>query len=102
VSEGLGQTVTAGAAKSKQSNTNRDKGIGVTVYVGQQRGTRAARFLSRAIRDNGRCGVVDRALHRGRSRCGARRPDLIARDIRDLDLYHPWDLPVERAIESPR
>ena len=25
--------------------------------------------------------------------------DLLAREIPDLDLFHPWDLPVERAIE---
>ena len=27
---------------------------------------------------------------------------LLARDIPDLDLFHPWDLPVERAIELAR
>jgi len=26
-------------------------------------------------------------------------PEELARDPRDLDLFHPWDLPVERAIE---
>ena len=30
---------------------------------------------------------------------GLADPDLLARDFPELDLYHPWDLPVERAIE---
>jgi PmbA protein len=30
---------------------------------------------------------------------GLADPDRLAKDIRDLDLWHPWDLPVERAIE---
>jgi PmbA protein len=29
-------------------------------------------------------------------------PDLLAHDVPDLDLYHPWDLPVEQAIEQAR
>jgi PmbA protein len=33
---------------------------------------------------------------------GLAEPELLARDIPDLDLWHPWDLPVERAIELAR
>jgi PmbA protein len=29
-------------------------------------------------------------------------PSLLARDFRDLDLFHPWDLPVEQAIDLAR
>ena len=38
VSEGLGQTVTVRRGEVETIEYNRDKGIGVTVYVGQQRG----------------------------------------------------------------
>jgi PmbA protein len=70
------------------------------VYVGQQRGhASSSDFSQQAIRD-----TVDAALSIARftapdPAAGLADPDLIARDIRDLDLYHPWDLPVERAIE---
>ena len=100
VSEGLGQTVTVRRGEVETIEYNRDKGIGVTVYVGQQRGhASSSDFSQQAIRD-----TVDAALSIARftapdPAAGLADPDLIARDIRDLDLYHPWDLPVERAIE---
>jgi PmbA protein len=79
---------------------NRDKGIGVTVYVGQQRGhASSSDFSPQAVRD-----TVDAALSIARFTAPddcAGLPDLelIARAIPDLDLWHPWDLPVEQAIE---
>ena len=79
---------------------NRDKGIGVTVYVGQQRGhASSSDFSAQALRD-----TVDAALSIARFTAadpyaGLADPELLARDIPDLDLWHPWDLPVERAIE---
>jgi hypothetical protein len=34
--------------------------------------------------------------------CAGLPMPLLAKDFRDLDLFHPWDLPVERAIELAR
>lgn len=100
VSEGFGQTVTVRRGEVETIEYNRDKGIGVTVYVGQKRGhASSSDFSKQAVRD-----TVDAALSIARFTApddcaGLADPELIARDIPDLDLWHPWDLPVERAIE---
>jgi PmbA protein len=93
VSEGFGQTVTVRRGEVETIEYNRDKGVGVTVYVGMQRGQ------AQAVRD-----TVDAALSIARFTApddcsGLADADLIARDIPNLDLWHPWDLPVERGIE---
>jgi PmbA protein len=100
VSEGFGQTVTVRLGEVETIEYNRDKGFGVTVYVGQQRGhASSSDFSPQAVRD-----TVDAALSIARFTApddcaGLADADLIARDIPDLELWHPWDLPVERAIE---
>jgi PmbA protein len=100
VSEGFGQTVTARQGEVETIEYNRDKGIGVTVYIGKQRGHASSSDLSpQALRD-----TVDAALAIARYTAtddcaGLADPDRLAREFPDLDLIHPWDMPVERAIE---
>jgi PmbA protein len=98
-SEGFGQTVTVRQGEVETIEYNRDKGIGVTVYIGKQRGhASTSDFSPKAMRD-----TVDAALSIAKFTAsddcaGLADPDLVARDVPDLDLWHPWDLPVERAI----
>ena len=49
VSEGFGQTVTVRCGEVETIEYNRDKGIGVTVYVGQQRGHASSSDFSRRL-----------------------------------------------------
>ena len=99
-SEGFGQTVTVRQNEVETIEYNRDKGIGVTVYLGKQRGhASTSDFSMQALRD-----TVDAALSIARFTAsddcaGLADPDLLARDFPDLGLWHPWNLPVERAIE---
>ena len=103
VSEGFGQTVTARQGEVETIEYNRDKGIGVTVYIGQQRGhASSSDFAPQAVRD-----TVDAALAIARFTAsddcaGLADPDMLAREFPDLDLMHPWDMTVERAIEMAR
>ena len=103
VSEGFGQTVTARQGEVETIEYNRDKGIAVTVYIGKQRGhASSSDFAPQAVRD-----TVDAALaiarHTAIDECaGLADPDSLAREFPDLDLLHPWDMPVERAIEMAR
>jgi PmbA protein len=103
VSEGAGQTVTARQGEVETIEYNRDKGIGVTAYVGQKRGHASTTdFTSQAVRD-----TVDAALSIARFTAtddcaGLADVDTLAREFPDLDLWHPWDMPVERAIELAR
>ena len=103
VSQAVGLSVTVRKDIVETIAYNRDKGIGVTVYVGQCRGhASSADFSADAIR-----ATVGKALaiarHTAQDPCaGLADPDRLARDIPDLDLYHPWDLTVEDAIELGR
>jgi PmbA protein len=102
-SEGFGQTVTARRGEVETIEYNRDKSLSVTVYLGRQRGhASTTEFSAQAVRE-----AVEAALSIARftaaDECaGLAEPDTLAREIPDLDLWHPWDLPVERAIELAR
>jgi PmbA protein len=100
VSEGFGQSVTVRQGEVETIEYNRDKGLSVTVYIGQQRGNASTSdFSPQAVRD-----AVDAALsiarYTAKDDCsGLPDADMLAQDCPDLDLYHPWDLPVDDAIE---
>ncbi len=99
-SEGFGQTVTVRCGEVETIEYNRDKGMSVTVYIGKQQGhASSSDFSPQAMRD-----TVDAALSIARFTAsddcaGLADAELLARDIPDLDLWHPWGVPVERAIE---
>ena len=85
---------------------NRDKGIGVTVYLGQRKGNAStADFSTAALRE-----TVEAALNIARFTAadpcaGLPEAHLLASRAdaaQDLDLYHPWQLSVEQAIELAR
>ena len=99
VSEGIGLGVTVRHNEVETIEYNRDKGLGITAYIGQQRGNASTSdFSPQAVRD-----TVDAALsiarYTARDDCsGLPDADMLARHFPDLDLYHPWDLPVDAAI----
>jgi len=100
VSQAVGQSVTVRKAEVETISYNRDKGISVTVYVGQQRGSASsADFSAPALRAS-----VDKALAIARYTAadpasGLADPARLATHFPDLDLYHPWRLSVDEAIE---
>jgi PmbA protein len=99
VSVGFGQSVTVRHGEVETIEYNRDKGLSVTVYLGQQRGNASTSdFSPQAVRD-----TVDAALSIARYTAeddcsGLPDADMLASDYPDMDLYHPWDLPVDAAI----
>ena len=103
VSEGFGQSVTVRQQAVETIEYNRDKGLGVTVYLGQRRGhASSSDFSSTALR-----ATVDAALSIARftaadEAAGLPEAALLQRQAMELDLYHPWDLSVEAAIEFAR
>jgi PmbA protein len=103
VSQAVGQSVTVRNGEIETIAYNRDKGIGVTVFIGQRRGhASTADFAPDAIE-----AAVAKALSIARHTAqdpaaGLADPDRLARTFPDLDLYHPWDLPVADAIEMGR
>ncbi len=98
-SQAVGQSVTVRKGEVETITYNRDKGVGVTVYVGARRGhASTADFSDAAIR-----ATVDKALAIARYTAedpdaGLADPDRLAHAWPDLDLYFPWDLAVDAAI----
>lgn len=103
VSEGFGQSVAVRCGAVETIEYNRDKGIGVTVYAGQRKGyASTSDFSPRALRD-----TVEAALNIARFTAeddcaGLPEQALLATEQPDLDLYHPWDLSVDTAIDTAR
>jgi PmbA protein len=103
VSQAIGQSVTVRRGEVETIAYNRDKGITVTVYVGQRRGqSSTADFGDASIR-----AAVDKALaiarYTAEDACaGLADPARLARSWPDLELYHPWALSVDDAIALGR
>jgi PmbA protein len=100
ISDGFGQNVTVRRGEVETIEYNRDKGLSITVYIGQKRGNASTSdFSPRAISD-AVAAAISIAGHTAADDCsGLADADLLAREFPDLDLYFPWDLPVEQAIE---
>ena len=100
VSEAFGQTVTVRCGEVETIEYNRDKSIGVTVYLGKRRGhASTSDFSPQAIRATAGAALSIAKFTASDDYAGLADEDLLAREIPELDLYYPWDLPVERAIE---
>ena len=101
VDTGLSVTVRLGEVETLEYQ--RDRGMGITAYVGGRKGAATTADLSwPAI-----AATVDKAISIARftaeDECsGLPDPDTLARDVPDLDLAHPWDLQAEGAIELAR
>lgn len=100
ISDGFGQNVTVRRGEVETIEYNRDKGLSVTVYIGQKRGhASTSDFSPQAVSDTV-TAALSIAGHTAADDCaGLPDPDLLAREFPDLDLYFPWDLPVEQAIQ---
>jgi PmbA protein len=106
VSEGIGQSVTVRKGAVDTIEFNRDKGIGVTVYLGKRRGHASTSDFSPASLK----ATVEAALSIARftaedDAAGLPEAEWLATPQQaalDLDLYHPWSLSVEQAIDRAR
>ena len=100
VSDGIGQAVSVRNGEVETIEYNRDKGLGISVYIGKQRGSASTSdFSAQAVRD-----TVDAALNIARFTAsddcaGLPEREMLATEFPDLKLYFPWLLDVERAIE---
>ena len=99
VSESCGMEASVRCQKLDSMDINRDQGLSLTVYVNGKCGSAAtATFTAEALRT-----VADRALAIARAtsadpHAGLADKELMAAEMRDLQLYHPWDLAPEDAI----
>ena len=81
----------------------RDRGIALSVYFGQRKGTASTSdFSDRALRDTvaAACRI---ARHTAEDPCaGLADAGLMAQQPVALDLYHPWSLDIDAAIDLAR
>ena len=104
VSEGFGKSVTVRRGEVETIEYNRDKGLGVTAYIGQRKGFASTSDLSPAAIRETVAAAINIARFTAPDPC-AGLPDAsrLARDVRtDFDLFHPWDLSVDDAISLAR
>jgi PmbA protein len=106
VSEGVGLSVSVRKGKLENVERNRDKSIGVTVYVGQRRGNASTSDFSPQALEQTVRAAYDIARYTAEDPA-AGLPD--AQDIvsaraakRDLDLFHPWAIDAAGAAELAR
>ena len=103
VTEGYGLTVTVRKGKPDTIEHNRDRSIGVTVYLGERpkvrRGHASTSDMSTAALEQTVDAALAIARHTAEDDCaGLPEPELLAKNTRDLDLFHPWALSTEEAI----
>lgn len=98
VNQGLSVTVRLSEVETVEHT--RDKGMGVTVYFGNRTGSASTTdFSPEALRETVRAACTI-AKYTAEDDCaGLADPERLAKDIPELDLYHPWNPGVDRAIE---
>lgn len=98
MSQGLAVTVRLGEVETVEHT--RDKSLGVTVYLGQRSGSASSSDLRpAALRDTVRAAVTIAKFIAADDCAGLADPDRLAKTFPDLDLYHPWRLTLDDAIE---
>jgi PmbA protein len=103
VSEGFGQNVSVRRGEIETIEHSRDRGMAVTVYLGKRRGHASTSDLSgAALRSTVEAALSIARLTASDEFSGLADPALLATEFPDLDLYHPWPIPVEEAIDLAR
>ena len=94
---GLNVNVRMGEVESVEST--RDRGVAVTVYFGQRKGSASTADL----REESLAATVEQACAIARhteddAAAGLADAALMARDLRDFDTWHPWDIDAQGAV----
>lgn len=100
-SSGLSVTVRLGEVETVEYQ--RDRSLGVTVYAGQRKGSASTADLSPSAVGETVAKALSIASFTAEDRfAGLPDAGLMARDLPDLDLFHPWDIEAPEAIELAR
>jgi PmbA protein len=101
ISRGLSVTVRLGEVETIEYQ--RDRGLAVTVYFGQRKGSASTADLGhQAVRETVEKACAIARYTAADPHAGLVEPEALAREILDLDLDHPWELAPEAAIELAR
>lgn len=103
ISEGWGLSVGVRRGKIETIEQNKDKGISVTVYIGQQRGNAGTSdFSSQALQ-----ATVEAAYNIARFTApddcaGLPDADMLEKHPKELKLFYPWKIDAEEAIQMAK
>jgi PmbA protein len=99
ISEGSGLSVSVRKSKIETIEQNKDKGLGVTVFIGQKRGNASTSdFSAASLR-----ATVDAAYNIARFTAdddcaGLADEDMLEKNPQDLQLFYPWTISTEEAV----
>lgn len=106
VSEGSGLSVSVRKGEVEHVERNRDKSVGVSVYLGQRRGNASTSDFSRTALEQTVRAAYDIARFTAEDpAAGLPEADDLATEAEaamDLDLFHPWALDAEEAAQLAR
>lgn len=98
VNFGLSVSVRLGDVETVEHH--RSQAVGVTVYFGQRKGSASSTDLGYSALRETVAAACRIARYAAEDPCaGLPEPELLAREFPDLDVYHPWDIGAEQAIE---
>lgn len=94
--QGLSTDVRDGQVETVEFN--RDQGFGITLYVGQRKGSASTSATGEAAIKETVAAALAIARETSEDDCaGLPAAELMAKDCADLDLYHPWALTPDEA-----
>lgn len=98
VEQGLSTTVRQREVETVEFN--RDQGFGITLYVGKRKGSASTSASGEDAIHETVAAALAIAKHASEDECaGLADADLMARDLPELDLFHPWPITPEQAVE---
>ncbi len=103
ISEGSGLSVSVRKSQVETIEQNRDKGMGVTVFIGQRRGNASTSDFSPAALKATVEAASNIARFTADDDCaGLADEELLERAPRDLKLFYPWQISADEAVELAR
>ena len=95
-----GLSVTARLGDVETIEHHRSRGLGLTVYFGQRKGSASTSDLSPSAMRETVTAACRIARHTAEDPCaGLPDPELLATEFPELDLYHPWAIEPDAAID---
>ncbi len=99
-SESSGLSVTTRKTVVETIENTRDKGVAITVYIGQRRGhSSTSDFAPTALREAVQAAYDIARFTAEDDAAGLPDEDMLERSPTQLDLFHPWEIETDDAIQ---
>ena len=100
VNEGVGYSVNVRMGEVETVEHQQNKRLDVTVYLDKQKGSASTTDLRPEAIEQTVRSACQIASHAGSDACaGLADPQYLATEVPDLDLYHPWPIDPQDAID---